>query len=182
MAIRARRANKISPWGSPTPTLQIWMDASLHGGKIDCGSHFQYTWSEQEKGKHINWLELRAARYALLESKSRRSGTVNMIAITFIRRLGGTRSPTVWKESYWLWWEAINRNITILLPHLGRHLVSKPTNSLPQWLASKANAEADFLSRRRLQRWNFKLIRVLEDLLQTVSVAHTGSLRIQGDL
>ena len=45
------------------------MDASLYGGggKTDCDPRFQYTWSEQEKEKHINWLELRAARYALLE-------------------------------------------------------------------------------------------------------------------
>ena len=70
------------------------MDASLHsgGGKTDNGSHFQYTWSEQEKGKHINWLELRAAQYALLELAS--PGDVvqlhidNMKAIAFIRRLG----------------------------------------------------------------------------------------------
>ena len=42
------RANRVSPWCSPTPTLQIWMDASLYGGggKTDCGSHFQYNWSE----------------------------------------------------------------------------------------------------------------------------------------
>ena len=117
------------------------------GGKTDGGSHFQYTWSEQEKRKHINWLELRAARYTLLELAS--PGEVvqfhidNMTAIAFIRRLGGTRSPTLCKESHRLWREAINRNITILLP---------------QWLASEANAEADFLSRHRLQRWDFKLI------------------------
>ena len=57
------RANRISPWRPPTPTLQIWTDACPCGyrGKSDCGSHFQYAWSEQEKGKHINWLEVRAA-------------------------------------------------------------------------------------------------------------------------
>ena len=66
------RANRISPWHPPIPTLQIWTDASLYGsgGKTDGGSHFQYTWSEQEIGKHINWLELRAAQYALLELAS----------------------------------------------------------------------------------------------------------------
>ena len=70
------------------------MDASLYGGggKTDGGSHFQYTWSEQEKRKNINWLELRATRYALLELAS--PGDVvqlhldNMMAITFIRRMG----------------------------------------------------------------------------------------------
>ncbi len=42
------RANRISPLRPPTPTLQIWMDDSLYGGggKTNCGSHFQYTWSE----------------------------------------------------------------------------------------------------------------------------------------
>ena len=62
-ASRGMRENRISPWCPPIPTLQIWTDACLYGsgGKTDCGSHFQYTWSEQEKGKHINWLELRAA-------------------------------------------------------------------------------------------------------------------------
>ena len=103
------RANRISPWHPPIPTLQIWTDASLYGGggKTDGGSHFQYTWSEQEKRKHINWLELRAARYALLELASPREMVQfhidNMMAITFIRRLGGTRSPTIHKESHQLW-------------------------------------------------------------------------------
>ena len=62
-ASRGMRANRVSPWCFPTPTLQIWTDASLYGGggKTDGGSHFQYTWSEQEIRKHINWLELRAA-------------------------------------------------------------------------------------------------------------------------
>ena len=63
-----------------------------YGDKSDCGSHFQYTWTEQEKGKHINWLELRAARYALLELASPREVVQfhidNMTAIAFIRRMG----------------------------------------------------------------------------------------------
>ena len=56
-------ANRISLWPPPIPTLQIWTDACLYAGgaKTDCGSHFQYTWLEQEQRKHINWLELRAA-------------------------------------------------------------------------------------------------------------------------
>ena len=85
------------------------MDACLYGsgGKTDCGSHFQYTWTEQEKGKHINWLELRAARYALLELASPeevvQNHIENMMAIAFIRRLGGTRSLVLCKESHQLW-------------------------------------------------------------------------------
>ena len=67
----------------------------------------------------------------------------NMTAIAFIRRLEGTRSQALCKESHQLWQEAINRNIKILPP---------------EWLVSKANAEADFLSRGSLQKWDFKLI------------------------
>ena len=39
------RANRISPWRPPIPTLQIWMDACLYssGGKSNGFSHFQYT-------------------------------------------------------------------------------------------------------------------------------------------
>ena len=59
------------------------------------------------------------------------------------KETGGTRSQALCKESHQLWQEAIDRNITILPP---------------QWLASKANAEADFLSRHSLLKWDFKLI------------------------
>ncbi len=66
-----------------------------------------------------------------------------MTAITFIRRRGGTRSLSLCKESHLLWPQAIRRNITIL-----------PS----QWLSTTKNTDADFLSRHRLQRWDFKLI------------------------
>ena len=95
-ASRGWRANRTSPWYPPKPTLQIWMDASMSGsgGKTDSGeSPFQCTWSEQEKRKHINWLELRAAQYALLELASPRDVVQlhidNMTAIAFIQRMGG---------------------------------------------------------------------------------------------
>ena len=42
-----------------------------------------------------------------------------------------------------MWQEAIRRNITILPLH---------------WISTLDNTEADFLSRHRLQRWDFKLI------------------------
>ena len=91
------RANRTSPWRPPKPTLHIWSDASMYAGgaHTDSGLHFQRSWSEKESRKHINWLELRAARLALLELAS--PGDVvqlhldNMTAIAFIRKLGGTR-------------------------------------------------------------------------------------------
>ena len=143
------RANRTSPWCPLRPTLQIWTDASMYacGGKTDEGLPIQYSWSEQEKRKHINWLELRAARYALLELAS--PGILvqlqidNIMVITFIWKMGGTHSLSLCKESPLLWREAIRRNITILPP---------------QWLSTMENTEADFLSRHRLQRLDFKLI------------------------
>ena len=97
--------------------------------------------------KHINWLELRAADYALLELAS--PGDVvqlhldNITAIAFIRRTGGTHSLSLCKESQLLWHQAIRGSLTILPP---------------QWISTSENTEADFLSRHRLQRWDFKLI------------------------
>ncbi len=40
------RANRTSPWRSPRPTLQIWMDASMYasGRHTDEGLPFQYPW------------------------------------------------------------------------------------------------------------------------------------------
>ena len=66
-----------------------------------------------------------------------------MMAITFIRRIGDTHSLSLCKESHLLWHQAIRRNFTVLSP---------------QWLSTSENTEADFLSRHRLQRWDFKLI------------------------
>ena len=66
-----------------------------------------------------------------------------MMAITFIRRIGDTHFLSLCKESHLLWHQAIRRNFTVLSP---------------QWLSTSENTEADFLSRHRLQRWDFKLV------------------------
>ena len=64
---------------------------------------------------YINWQELRAA-------KSAGSGNVmqlyldNMTAIAFIRRMGGTHTSSLCKESLWFWLKAISRELTILQP------------------------------------------------------------------
>ena len=91
------KAKRINLWHPPKPTLHIWLDANMHAGgaHTDSGLHFQQTWSDQEAGKHINWLELRAARYALLKLAS--PGDVvqlhldNTMAITYKREDG--RNP-----------------------------------------------------------------------------------------
>ena len=61
-----------------------------------------------------------------------------MTAIAFLRRIRGTRSPFLYKESLCFWCEAMRSELTILPP---------------QGLASKENIEADYLNRHCLQRW-----------------------------
>ena len=67
----------------------------------------------------------------------------NMTAIAYIKKVGGSCSLSLCKESHLLWHQAIRRNFTVLSP---------------QWLSTSENTEADFLSRHRLQRWDFKLV------------------------
>ena len=94
----------------------------------------------------INWLELRAAHYTLLKLASPGDEVQlhldHMIAIAYIRKMGGAHSLSLCKESHLLWRQAIRRNLTFL-PH--------------KWISTQENTEADFLSRHRLQWWDFKL-------------------------
>ena len=102
--------------------LNIWSDASpkLLGAKTNCDLQFQHEWISKEVRKHVNWLELRAARFALLQLASPRYIVQlylnNMTAIAFIRKMGGTRSPSMCWESLWLWCQTIRRGLTILPP------------------------------------------------------------------
>ena len=144
------RANHLSPWRPPTPTVQIRSDASYYAGGAtnDKGLSFQHPWLESERDTaHINLLELRAARLSLRELASPgdivRFHLDNIMAIAYIRKLGGTHSSILSAESRKLWLYAIQRNITILPPH---------------WLSSEDNVEANFLSRHNMQRWDFKLV------------------------
>ena len=91
--------------------------------------HFYCTWIELEAGKHINWLKLRVAQYALLQLAS--PGDIvqlhldNMTAITFIRKKGGTRSLSLCMESHPLPRIVSVSNGSILLPSLNLLLKSQ---------------------------------------------------------
>ena len=144
------RANRVSLWITPKPTVQIWSDASYYtgGATNDKGLSFQHPWSESERDTaHINLLELRVTRLSLHELASPgnlvRFHLDNIMAIAYIRKLWGTSSSILSAESWKLWLYTIQRNIMILPPH---------------WLSSEDNVEADFLSRHNMQRWDFKLV------------------------
>ena len=166
------RANRTSPWRPPKPTLHIWMDATMYAGvgKTDSGLHFQHTWSEQEARKHINWLELRAARYALLELASPRDRVQHHLekitAIAFIKRMGGTPSLSLSKKRHLLWRQAIRNEHQHSLPSMAIH-IREHKGGFPQ---QTHTAEV------RLQIY---LVRVLEGLVQISSLAHTDCLHVQ---
>ena len=100
------RANRVSLWRPPAPTVQIWSDASYYAGGAtnDKGLSFQHPWSESERDMaHINLLELRVARLSLHELVS--PGNIirfhldNIKAIAYIRK----RSRILSAESQKLW-------------------------------------------------------------------------------
>ena len=77
------------------------------GVLTNSGKIFQHICADQEVGQHINWLELRVARMAILQFTS--PGNVvqlhldNMTAIIFIKRMGGNYSYSLYAESQVFW-------------------------------------------------------------------------------
>ena len=142
--------NAYSSISEPQPTVHIWTDANLvmGGARNSRGEYTQRSWSSKElyKDPHINLLELRAAREGIdklaVQGDKVRLHIDNTTACSYIRKQGGTRSSSLSAEACLLWKEALARNISQLTPH---------------WLSSKDNVEADFLSRNKLNQWEFYL-------------------------
>ena len=143
------KSNSVAPLMEPTPTLEIWSDASHLGAGAHSsrGENFQREWSNSEKELyHINFLELRAAKEAVF--KFARRGDIirlhldNMTACAYIRKQGGTRSNILTTEACELWQGIQSREVYLLAPH---------------WLPSLANAGADYLSRHRVETWELEL-------------------------
>ena len=98
----------------------IFSDASKQGW----GEHLnlakvggQWNWEEKVKS-HINWLELKAAVLALqaflpqLKHQHVQIGIVNKTAMTYISKVGGTRSHRLTSLALEMWNFAANRNLT----------------------------------------------------------------------
>ena len=154
-------ANCSAPLREPGPTVEIWSDSNMRmgGARNSRGQYFQRSWdpSDLQGDPHINILELRAAKEALLAlsipGDRVRFHIDNRSACAYIRHQGGTKSTFLSQEAVDMWQQAISRNITILTPH---------------WISSKENAEADFLSRNDLSQWEFYLKPEIFKLIQNV--------------
>ncbi|XP_052754135.1 uncharacterized protein LOC128201377 [Galleria mellonella] len=94
--------------------LEIYTDASLTGWGATCrGNTASGSWSKDEKGKHINELELIAAFFGLkIFAKDLKKCQVllhidNSTAIAYINRMGGIQFPHLTKvaKDIWRWCE-----------------------------------------------------------------------------
>ena len=137
--------NSTAPIREPSPTVDIFTDANMErgGAHNSRGQFHQRSWSEAEsETAHINLLETRAAREGvsvLAEPGDRvRLHIDNTTACAYIRRQGGTKSYSLSQEACMLWEEAAALNITLLTP---------------QWIGTRDNVQADFLSRHSLDHW-----------------------------
>lgn len=122
------------------PNLIIYTDSSKTGWGAVNKTHNVKTegfWSQEERNKHINVLELKAALFALLSLVSKvinchvRLYMDNTVAISYISNFGG-KIPELHSLAKEIWMWCINRNIWLSVAHI----------------PGKNNIEADLLSRQ----------------------------------
>ena len=123
----------------PVPDLTLFTDASHNGW----GAHLldrraSGIWTDQDLGRHINWLELQAVFLALrrflplVREKTVQIMTDNTTVVGQLRNQGGTKS----------------RELTLLTRQLLEWTDSHQMVLVPRHIPGKANILADQLSRR----------------------------------
>lgn len=109
------------------PDLVIETDASTMGWGFHCP--FSQTrmggpWSPVEKKLHINALELKAANIAVKSiTKNKQNVHIhlkmdNTTAVTYVNKMGGTKSPILTNIAKDLWEYCLERKITLTAEHL----------------------------------------------------------------
>ena len=129
------------PLKVPTPNLELFTDASLHGyGAIMGDKTMAGTWTRRYKEKHINSLELEAVRRALLTfadlvvSNTVRVHSDNSTTVACLKRQGSLKSRTLNKLTAKLVSWADKNSVTLIPVHIQGY----------------RNVEADALSRKDL--------------------------------
>jgi hypothetical protein len=126
------------PLEKTKPDVEITTDASTAGwGAVYLAIETGGRWSSHEKSLHINCLELIAIEYALKSFADKLSGkhvkvlTDNICAVTYLRNMGGSRSPESNKIANKIWQWCRSKNIWLTVSHI----------------PGKLNIEADVKSR-----------------------------------
>ncbi|MEL7079268.1 MAG: reverse transcriptase domain-containing protein [Cyanobacteria bacterium J06582_2] len=119
--------------------ISLYSDASTEGwGAVIGETSFSGIWSRKERLMHINVLELKAVKLALMAAESLVVGKVvailmdNLTALAYIRKQGGLKSLSLWEIAKDLLLWAERRNIVLR----------------PSFVPGDRNVLADSLSRR----------------------------------
>jgi len=110
---------------TPMPDLLITTDASMEGWGAHCeGVTTQGRWTQQEKLKHINFLELTAACFAVQAfTKHKQKLRVHLRAdntttVAQINKMGGARSKDLMTVTKQLWDYCLSRQILLTAEYL----------------------------------------------------------------
>lgn len=119
-------------------SIEIFSDASLSGWGISCINGKSHGWwNEKDKNQHINYLELKAAFYALkcyaanLESREILLRIDNTTAISYINKMGSVKFP----------------NLTALCKKIRQWCEARDLWIFASYVSSKENVDADSESR-----------------------------------
>ncbi|XP_070546087.1 uncharacterized protein [Ptychodera flava] len=113
------------PLRVPPPTQFLFTDASTTGW----GAHLDEltasgSWSDNQRERHINWLELQAVFLALkrfqlsVTNQHVLVNTDNATVVAYINKMGGTRSPTLCYLAWDLFMWCKEHNIRLRARHL----------------------------------------------------------------
>ena len=124
------RAENLMAWNGralaqPDPSIVIESDASKEGWGAHCnGLSTGGLWSQSEQFLHINCLELLAGSFAIkCFAKDKTNIHIqlfmdNVTALTFINKMGGTKSRVLASLSRDLWQWCLQRQITVSAAHI----------------------------------------------------------------
>ena len=132
---------------SYSPQLIIASDASLEGWVAFCQGHKTGGhWTLSEKKNHINILELRAAKYAILTfthlyptAKIIHIKMDNIVALSYLMKIGGTRNQLLVQISKEIWEYLLDKEITITAKYLlgalnkGADMQSRTVKDSSKW-------------------------------------------------
>ena len=139
------------------PDIEVTTDASKIGwGAVCLGEKTQGLWSESEKLRHMNELEILAVHFALrcfksyIKGKHVKVNTGNSTAVCYLNAMGGTKSPSCNKLVQDIWTWCMQNKVWLSASHLPGVL----------------NVEADQQSQQFNERTKWHL---REDVFQQIS-------------